>query len=72
MLMHRRTKRMIPLLALAPLLFLVGCTTYTWPDGSQETVLGVVPEEENKRYEEQQAEGVRYRIPGEIPGQAQE
>ncbi|CAN0489197.1 unnamed protein product [Ectocarpus sp. 12 AP-2014] len=72
MLMHRRTKRMIPLLALAPLLFLVGCTTYTWPDGSQETVLGVVPEEENKRYEEQQAEGVRYRIPGEIPEQTQE
>lgn len=67
MLMHRCTKRLVPLLAIAPLLFLVGCTTYTWPDGSQETVLGVVPEDENKRYEEQQVEGVRYRIPGEIP-----
>ncbi|MGE6606505.1 hypothetical protein ACQKE4_08280 [Halomonas sp. NPDC076908] len=70
--MQRRTKRVTPLLALAPLLFLVGCTTYTWPDGSQETVLGVVPEDENKRYEEQQAEGVRYRIPGEIPEPAKD
>ena len=55
------------LLAISPLLLLTGCTTYTWPDGSQETVIGVVPEEENKRYEEEQVEGVRYRIPGEIP-----
>jgi hypothetical protein len=67
MLMLRYAKRVIPLVAIAPLLFLVGCTTYTWPDGSQETVLGVVPEDENKRFEEQQVEGVRYRIPGEIP-----
>ncbi|RCV92630.1 hypothetical protein DU506_06815 [Vreelandella rituensis] len=45
-----------------------GCTTYTWPDGSQETVLGVPAEEENRRYEEErQPEGVRYRIPGEVP-----
>ena len=53
--------------ALLPLLPLAGCTTYTWPDGSQETVLGVVPEDENRRYEEPQADGVRYRKPGEIP-----
>lgn len=46
---------------------LAGCTTYTWPDGSQETVLGVVPEDENRRYEEPQAEGVRYRTPSEVP-----
>ncbi|TVP51401.1 MAG: hypothetical protein EA345_02760 [Halomonas sp.] len=65
--MRHCTKRMIPFAAVVPLLFLVGCTTYTWPDGSQETVLGVVPEEENKRYEERQAEAVRYRLPGEIP-----
>ena len=64
---HRRTRCASPLLAVASLVLLAGCTTYTWPDGSQETVLGVVPEDENKRYEEQQAEGVRYRIPGEIP-----
>ncbi|MGM0831199.1 hypothetical protein M0220_17025 [Halomonas qinghailakensis] len=49
------------------LLPLAGCTTYTWPDGSQETVLGVPPEEENRRYEEQRADGVRYRLPGENP-----
>tara|TARA_R110001599_G_scaffold184051_1_gene377534 strand:- start:1235 stop:1453 length:219 start_codon:yes stop_codon:yes gene_type:complete len=55
------------LFAIFPLLLLTGCTTYTWPDGSQETVIGVVPEEENKRYEEEQVEGVRYRIPDEIP-----
>lgn len=53
-------------LVIFPLL-LAGCTTYTWPDGSQETVIGVVPEEENQRYEEEHAEGVRYRIPDEIP-----
>ncbi|UYG01445.1 MULTISPECIES: hypothetical protein [unclassified Halomonas] len=41
-----------------------GCTTYTWPDGSQETVIGVVPEDENQRFEEQRAEGARYRVPG--------
>ena len=65
---HRRTRSASPLLvAVASLALLAGCTTYTWPDGSQETVLGVVPEDENKRYEEQQAEGIRYRIPGEIP-----
>lgn len=55
------------LLAIFPLLLLAGCTTYTWPDGSQKTVIGVVPEEENQRYEEDQVEGVRYRIPDEIP-----
>jgi len=48
-------------------LLLAGCTTYTWPDGSQETVIGVVPEEENQRYEEERVDGVRYRIPDEIP-----
>lgn len=28
---------------------------------------GCAPEEENRRYEEQRADGVRYRIPGKIP-----
>lgn len=54
------------LFVIVPLL-LSGCTTYTWPDGSQETVIGVVPEEENQRYEEERVDGVRYRIPDEIP-----
>ncbi|QHD49703.1 hypothetical protein [Vreelandella aquamarina] len=53
--------------ALFPLLSLAGCTTYTWPDGSQETVLGVVAEDENRQYEEPHADGVRYRKPGELP-----
>ncbi|MDN3557854.1 hypothetical protein [Halomonas maura] len=44
-----------------------GCTTYTWPDGSRETVWGVPAEDETKTREERQAEGVRYRVPGEIP-----
>lgn len=57
----------ISLLAFIPLLLLVGCTTYTWPDGSKKTVIGVVPEEENQRYEEEQVDGVRYRLPDEIP-----
>ncbi len=48
-------------------LLLTGCTTYTWPDGSQETVLGVVAEDENRQYEEPRADGVRYRKPGELP-----
>lgn len=64
-----KPRSMLPaktLLIAFPLL-LAGCTTYTWPDGSQETVIGVVPEEENQRFEEQQVEGVRYRIPDEIP-----
>ncbi|WP_447556237.1 hypothetical protein [Vreelandella sp. EE22] len=51
-------------LSAALLLGLAGCTTYTWPDGSQETVIGVVPEDENQRYEEQRADGARYRVPG--------
>lgn len=55
----------ITLFLILPLL--AGCTTYSWPDGSQETVFGVVPEEENQRYEEERVDGVRYRIPDEIP-----
>ncbi|MCC5904207.1 MAG: hypothetical protein JJT87_20030 [Halomonas sp.] len=64
--------RLLPLsvafaIALGLLLSLSACTTYTWPDGSQETVLGVVPEDDNQRYEERQAQGVRYRLPDDIP-----
>ncbi|PRY65486.1 hypothetical protein B0H98_1028 [Vreelandella songnenensis] len=66
---HRLSTGMVAVLALTTLSTLSGCTTYTWPDGSQETVLGVAPEDENRRYEEQRADGVRYRIPGEVPQQ---
>lgn len=55
--------------ALLPLglALLAGCTTYTYEDGSQETLWGVPTEEETRRYEEdRQAEGVRYRIPGQV------
>ena len=66
MLKRRNALLTATLLAMTPLL-LAGCTTYTWPDGSQETVIGVVPEEENQRYEEERVDGVRYRIPDELP-----
>ncbi|WP_386077725.1 hypothetical protein ACFIOZ_11650 [Vreelandella sp. F11] len=66
MLKRRNALSTSTLLAMMPLL-LAGCTTYTWPDGSQETVIGVVPEEENQRYEEERVDGVRYRIPDELP-----
>lgn len=46
---------------------LTGCTTYTWPDGSQKTVLGVPAEEENSRYEEDLQNGTQYKLPGEVP-----
>lgn len=63
----RLTFRANTIYAFASLLLLAGCTTYTWPDGSQKTVIGVVPEEENQRYEEERVDGVRYRIPDELP-----
>lgn len=63
----RLTFRANTIYVFASLLLLAGCTTYTWPDGSQETVIGVVPEEENQRYEEERVDGVRYRIPDELP-----
>ncbi|UXZ55734.1 hypothetical protein LOS15_06820 [Halomonas sp. 7T] len=62
-----KCRMFIPFITLGLLLPLAACTTYTWPDGSQETVLGVVPEDDNQRYEERQAEGVRYRSPTDIP-----
>ncbi|WP_309781410.1 hypothetical protein [Vreelandella janggokensis] len=46
---------------------LSGCTTYTWEDGSKETVFGVPTEDERLTEEERRAQGVRYRKPGEIP-----
>ncbi len=46
---------------------LAGCTTYTWEDGSKETVLGVPAEDERLTEEERRAQGVQYRKPGEIP-----
>ncbi|MFO8044670.1 MAG: hypothetical protein R6U30_02205 [Halomonas sp.] len=46
---------------------LAGCTTYTFPDGSQETLWGVPTEDETKTREERQAEPLRYRVPGDLP-----
>ncbi|MBZ5487756.1 hypothetical protein HW452_09485 [Halomonas aquamarina] len=66
---HYLSPGMAAIVALVSLSSLSGCTTYTWPDGSQETVLGVAPEDENRRYEEQRADGVRYRIPGDVTQQ---
>ncbi|MCP1314675.1 MULTISPECIES: hypothetical protein [unclassified Halomonas] len=63
----RRTLLPVATLGAAMLLGLTGCTTYTWPDGSQKTVIGVAPEDENQRYEEQRTDGVRYRVPGVAP-----
>ncbi len=48
-------------------ILLTGCTTYTWQDGSKETVFGVPAEEDNSRYEEENPLGTQYRLPGEIP-----
>ncbi|MDR5858597.1 hypothetical protein FZZ93_04760 [Halomonas eurihalina] len=44
-----------------------GCTTYSWPDGSRETVWGVPAEDETKTEQERQQEQPRYRVPGEVP-----
>jgi len=46
---------------------LAGCTTYTFPDGSRETLWGVPTEDETKTREERQAEPLKYRVPGEMP-----
>lgn len=46
---------------------LSGCTTYSWPDGSRETVWGVPAEDETKTEQERQQEAPRYRVPGEVP-----
>lgn len=49
------------------LTLLAGCTTYTYEDGNRQTLWGVPAEEETRRYEDdRQAEGVRYRVPGQI------
>ncbi len=48
-------------------LLLTACTTYTYDDGSRKTLWGIPAEEETRRYEDDhQADGVRYRVPGQI------
>ena len=64
---RHHTVRVKLVFLIAPLLLLAGCTTYTWPDGSQETVIGVVPQEENQRFEEERVEPIRYRLPDDMP-----
>ena len=66
LLIHRHTLA-AALLALSSALLLSGCTTYTWPDGSKETVWGVPAEDETLTEQERQNQEVKYRTPGEIP-----
>lgn len=56
---------LIRLTAALILALLPGCTTYTWPDGRRETVWGVPADDETRSRQERQAEGIRYRVPGE-------
>lgn len=67
--LHEPTRRVwaLPLAALLIVTTLNACTTYTWDDGRKETVWGVPAEDETKTQQEREAEGVQYRVPGEIP-----
>ncbi len=66
--MMRFRRLVVPAAALALVLaLLAGCTTYTYPDGSRETVLGTPAQDETLTPEERQAQPIRYRVPGEIP-----
>lgn len=49
------------------LALLTGCTTYTYPDGSRETVVGTPAQDETLTPEERQAQPIRYREPGVVP-----
>ncbi|MBB3329175.1 hypothetical protein BDK63_000011 [Halomonas campaniensis] len=64
--MIRSRPLLLPAAGLA-LALLAGCTTYTFPDGSRETLWGVPTEDETKTREERQAEPLQYRVPGEMP-----
>ncbi|WP_404297724.1 hypothetical protein [Halomonas sp.] len=64
--MKRSRHVLLPIIGLA-IVMLAGCTTYTFPDGSQETLWGVPTEDETKTREERQAEPLRYRVPGDMP-----
>ncbi|MGQ7248491.1 hypothetical protein ACUN9Y_14290 [Halomonas sp. V046] len=63
------TARRLALPTLLAVTLLSGCTTYTWDDGRKETVWGVPAEDATKTEQERQAEGVKYRVPGEFPDQ---
>ncbi len=64
--MLAKRSTLLTTLLFGPLL-LTGCTTYTFPDGSQETLWGVPVEDETLTREERQQQAPRYRVPGEIP-----
>ncbi|PWV80649.1 hypothetical protein DER72_103222 [Halomonas sp. A11-A] len=60
--------RRLPLAAAGlALALLAGCTTYTFPDGSQETLWGVPTDDETLTREERDRQAPRYRVPGEMP-----
>ncbi|HSH49742.1 MAG TPA: hypothetical protein VK991_14310 [Halomonas sp.] len=63
---HRRSLA-AALLVLSSVLLMSGCTTYTWPDGSRETVWGVPAEDETLTEQERQNQEIEYRTPGELP-----
>jgi hypothetical protein len=67
MLLNHRHTLAAALLTLSSALLLSGCTTYTWPDGSKETVWGVPAEDETLTEQERQNQEVKYRTPGELP-----
>ncbi|GEM_PF-391711 len=63
----RHVSSILRIATLSGLVLLAGCTTYTYDDGSRQTLWGIPAEEETRRYEDdRQAEGVRYRVPGQI------
>ncbi|WP_299312268.1 hypothetical protein [uncultured Halomonas sp.] len=64
--MLAKRSTLLTTLLFGPLL-LTGCTTYTFPDGSQETLWGVPATDETLTREERQQQAPRYRVPGEIP-----
>jgi hypothetical protein len=49
------------------LVLLAGCTTYSFPDGSRETLWGVPADDETLTREERDRQAPRYRVPGELP-----
>jgi hypothetical protein len=62
----RPRRFLLPAAGLA-LALLAGCTTYSFPDGSRETLWGVPADDETLTREERDRQAPRYRVPGELP-----
>ncbi|WP_275287760.1 hypothetical protein [Halomonas elongata] len=63
----RFTKRLLLVSIMLTAMLSGGCTTYSWPDGSRETVWGVPAEDDTRTEQERRQEEPRYRVPGEVP-----